>query len=67
MGKFLTRAEQRIRRSGAMMAAVNLEAHLRNLVREILAGDTAKLVEFQQFIRYAPDAMRARIDALLLY
>ena len=43
------------------MVAVGLECHLRNLVREIKNGELQKLVEFQQFLRYAPREMVARI------
>jgi hypothetical protein len=63
--KTLTVSEQRDRHVAQCMVSVGLEAHLRNLVREIQAGDSTKLVEFQQFLRYAPREMVVRIQELL--
>jgi hypothetical protein len=63
--KYLSRDEQRRNHSQNVMAAINLECHLHNLVRSIIEGDTTKLSEFQQFIQYAPIAMKERIDQLL--
>lgn len=60
--KTLTVGEQRERNAAQCMVGIGLEAHLRNLVREVLAGDTTKLVEFQQFLRYAPPVMVARVQ-----
>ena len=55
--KVLTRDQQRKKSERKQMASVHLYAHLSNLIREILAGDTTKLPEFQEMIQYAPAAM----------
>jgi hypothetical protein len=60
--KYLSQPEQRRQHSANVMTAVQLEAHLLNLKREILAGDFTKVVEFQQFIQYAPTEMKQRLD-----
>ena len=57
----LTRDEQRSRASQSAQNTVNLWFHLQNLIREIRAGDTGKLSEFQQFVQYAPEGMREQL------
>jgi hypothetical protein len=57
----LTREEQRARASRRLMTSVGLHAHLRNLIREIKAGDASKLSEFQQFVQYAPAEMKSQL------
>jgi predicted RNA-binding protein len=59
--KTLSVHEQRDRISRNMVNAINLEFHLRNLLREIRNGELQKLVEFQQFIQYAPTETKIRI------
>lgn len=57
----LTRAQQRAKDTQSTMTSVQLECHLHNLIRDILTGDTSKLVEFQQFIQYTPPATKTRL------
>jgi hypothetical protein len=61
----LTVSEQRQQNSHKLMIAGMLELKLTDLMRDILAGDVAKLVEFQQFIQYAPEPTRERLLAQL--
>lgn len=60
-----SREQQRARHSFLMAQSLFLECHLRNLIRQIRAGEAAKLVEFQQFVQYAPENMRLRVQTYL--
>lgn len=60
-GRVRSRSEQRQSSDRSVMLSANLEAHLINLLKEIESGATSKLVEFQQFIQYAPQEMRLRM------
>jgi hypothetical protein len=53
--------EQRKQHDHKLMASVGLECHLMNLHREIIAGDSTKLPEFQQMVQYAPQEMKSRL------
>jgi hypothetical protein len=54
-----TRGQQRTEAEQRLMNSVQLHAHLSNLIREIIVEKkTDKLIEFQQFIQYAPPEMR---------
>ncbi len=63
--KHLTRDEERARHSHAVNVAIGLECHLRGLVREVQSGNAEKLIDFQQYIQYAPQPMRERIGVLV--
>ncbi len=63
--KHLTRDEERVQYSRRVQVAIGLECHLRNLVREIRGGSTEKLIDFQQYIQYAPLPVRERIGVLV--
>lgn len=63
--KHLTREEERDRHSRRTRAALGLECRLRSLVREAVEGRTEALVDFQQFIQYAPQPTRERVGALV--
>ncbi len=43
------------------MVSVGLWAELHNLADEIIAGNAAKLADFQQMVQYAPDKMRLEV------
>ena len=60
--KIMTRSEQRQQSTNRKMMAVGLYCHLRNLLRNILAGDATLLPEFQQMVQHAPAGTR---EALL--
>lgn len=62
--KHLTREEERDQHSRRVQVAIGLECRLRCLAREAKEGSTAALVDFQQFIQYAPQPTRERIGAL---
>jgi hypothetical protein len=54
-----TRAQQRAEVEAKLMSAVNLQAHLTNLIHAIIVGKrTDLLAEFQQFVQYAPPEMK---------
>ena len=61
LGKTLSRGEQRGRTSARLMVSIGLEAHLRNLATDALAGDQDAVREFQEFVQYAPPEMKARV------
>lgn len=63
--KHLTREEERDQHSRRTQAAVGLECRLRSLAREASEGSAEALVDFQQFIQYAPQPTRERIGALV--
>lgn len=52
-----SRELERQRETNRKMTALGLHCHLLNLIREIRAGETDKLVDFQQMLRYAPPEM----------
>jgi len=56
-----TREQQRQQQAHQSMSSFGLYCHLLNLSRDILAGDTAKIPEFQQFIQYAPAGMKDQL------
>ena len=72
MVKCKSRQEQRERYSANMMTALQLELHLRNLLREALdpgttAGDKFKAAaDFQQYVQYAPLEMKVRVNEFLI-
>jgi hypothetical protein len=47
------------------MVSLNLELELNSLMRDILGGDTSKLVRFQQYLQYAPEPTRERLLSAL--
>lgn len=63
--KHMTRDEERVRHSRSVQVAVGLECKLTGLIRESLAGNKDALVDFQQFIQYAPQPMRERVAVRL--
>lgn len=63
--KLKTAAEQRQGQAHRQLLALGLEAHLRLLVFDILAGDKSKLTEFQQAVQYAPPEMKLRLMDLI--
>jgi hypothetical protein len=54
-------ADERLLADIKLMAAVGLECHLSNLVREIIGGAHHLLGEFQQMIQYATSETRLRL------
>jgi hypothetical protein len=57
----LTVQQQRDRNTRRLMINIGLEAHLQLLIQEILAGDTSKLMQFQQDVQYAPIELKTRL------
>jgi hypothetical protein len=57
----LTVGEQRRKIASKLMVSIGLQAHLKNLTREILSGNYSKIPEFQEFIRYAPEELRSKL------
>lgn len=65
MTKTTTREQQRQSSNHRLMVGIGLNCHLRNLINEIKAGDVAKVNEFQQYVQYAPTALKIKLLGLL--
>ncbi len=58
---YIPLAQQRAHDLRMKMVAIGLEAHLRLLIRDILAGDLTKAQEFQQYLCYASPELKTRL------
>ena len=61
----LTHNQQRSKTEQKVIASINLEMLLRDLIRKVMVGNKEAIMEFQQQIQYAPPEMKDRIASYL--